>query len=294
MRHTSKETRPSKEDAFAFAVACARMLPTVDEMDWAEVARHQLKTVAPVGLAVSFREIGGQGYAACCVWEDGKKHLLRGPQAATKADALHQLCEILRPGLQQRREISSLLATLKSPTKETALKLQTVMKRMTPNWLSEREILLRLNVRTEPEERRMQELSSLLAIGDPLRRNAVDRQSIFALVEKALLEAKLACLSTDVSMTRLQQEGALSALTNGVNIEAGAALNITEKWERFCVKLGRTPEDVQDALVAMKLVNRKNSGKLTLTESGVGVLSKTWQTSAFAKKLVDSIGARDS
>lgn len=271
-RQCESSPKADQHEATADAIEKARSMDEERSMDWMTAARRILGGGAsPSGVYFEAAE-GEDGF--CCVmrWPEVVPRIVKGPARKTRRQALIAATELEMKQRQTRREAEQALVTGASHS-HGRQQIFHVLQQRSPEWTSERSRLVAMANRTQEQDKRLRDLTTLLAVVDPVRRLEVDPIVASRLVEDVLRETA----RSGAAATWLPTEGRQAAYLRSMCEEgrtAGVSMTRTNGFKAECQADGVEDEKVLQALVTLRLVNRKDDGRMTLSQQGAKVLMK--------------------
>lgn len=268
--------KPSTARALEDAISSAQKLEDSYAVDWGMAARRLLTRVAPAEAAHFVEEPGASAGVSArirCVLRLDDGTVLRGPVANTRRSALLAAVEEVR----ERHTLQSLARDALSPTTapgERRAKVFQVLTHHKSAWVQERADLIALDARSAAQETRLRDLTALLALADPVRRNEVDARVAVHLIEDVLQRTATDLQDAKQSPSEQRLLRYLkSMLEDGVR--PGAELQPGDALAEECGHDGITAEEALEWLFTARLANRKAGGRPTLSEQGARLLARS-------------------
>jgi hypothetical protein len=285
-RTATSQQKPSTARALEDAISSAQKLEDSYAVDWVMAARRLFARVAPVAAAHFVEEPSANAGASArirCVVRLDDGTILRGPVAKTRRSALLAAVEEVR----ERHALQSLAKDALSPTTapgERRVKVFQVLTHHKDAWVQERAALMALEARSVAQETRLRDVTALLALADPVRRNEVDARVAVHLIEDVLQFTATGLQHAKQGPSEQRLVSYLkSMLQDGVS--PGAELQPGDALAEECSQDGITADEALEWLFTARLANRKGEGGPTLSEQGARLLARRPQSGSTALAL---------
>lgn len=271
-RTCESTAKAEQHEAVVDAIDKARGLDEERSLDWMTAAKRLLVGgAAPAG--VYFEEAQGEGGVCCLLrWQEQQTRIVKGPPRKTRRQALIAVAAVEVEQRKTRREAANALQAGASQS-QGRQQIIHVLQQRRPEWTSERARLVAMASRTPEQDMRLRDLTTLLAVVDPVRRSEVDPMVASRLVEDVLRETARSGPATTWLPPETRQAAYLRAMCEGVPT-AGASMRRTAEFEAACQADCVAEDKALQALVTLRLLNRKEDGRMTLSQQGEKVVMR--------------------
>ena len=274
VRRTAKsQKRATTHEALVDAISIAKEREDSHDIDWVRAARRLLARVAPVAAA-HFVEETSDGAGASprirCVLRLDDGVVFRGPVANSRRSSLLAAVE----AALERHTLQSLAKQALAPSTapgERRAKVVQVLTHHKSAWVQERSALMALAARSAAQETRLRDVTALLALADPARRNEVDARVAVHLVENVLQSTATGAAHSKQCPSEQRLGSYLMSMLQD-SLKPGAQLQPGDALAEECSQDGITADEALEWLFTARLANRKEEGGPTLSEQGARLL----------------------